>query len=117
MGYVTNERWNNMDSFRKRGTTCQYRIKHIDPLIQEPIEISKSGFKTKKEAQIAARQEEQRLIGDLEINGGETLLKHYLKDWLAQYKQGNVRKNTYILHERNVDTKILPILKRLSKRY
>ncbi len=51
------------------------------------------------------------MIGDLEINGGEILLKHYLKDWLAQYKQENVRKNIYILHERNVNTKILPILK------
>ncbi|PLS04602.1 tyrosine-type recombinase/integrase [Bacillus halotolerans] len=103
-----------MASFRKRGTTWQYRIKHKDPLTQEPIEVSKSGFKTKKEAQIAARQEEQRLIGDLEINGGETLLKHYLKDWLAQYKQGNVRKNTYILHERNVNTKILPYFKEIK---
>nr|WP_223251806.1 Arm DNA-binding domain-containing protein [Bacillus atrophaeus] len=28
------------------------------------MEVSKSGFKTKKEAQLAARQEEQRLIGD-----------------------------------------------------
>ncbi|MGX4766012.1 site-specific integrase [Bacillus mojavensis] len=89
-------------------------MKHKDPLTQEPIEVSKSGFKTKKEAQIAARQEEQRLIGDLEINGGETLLKHYLKDWLAQYKQGNVRKNTYILHERNVNTKILPYFKEIK---
>ncbi|MFB6445101.1 tyrosine-type recombinase/integrase, partial [Bacillus velezensis] len=72
---------------------------------------SKGGFKTKKEAQLAARQEELRLNSDLEINGGDVLLKHYLKDWLTEYKQGTVRKNTYILHERNVKTKILPYFK------
>ncbi|MCA1215218.1 site-specific integrase [Bacillus amyloliquefaciens] len=100
-----------MASFRKRGSTWQYRIKHKDPLTHEQIEISKGGFKTKKEAQLAARQEELRLNSDLEINGGDILLKHYLKDWLAEYKQGTVRKNTYILHERNVNTKILPYFK------
>ncbi|MEK4315682.1 site-specific integrase [Bacillus velezensis] len=100
-----------MASFRKRGSTWQYRIKHKDPLTHEQIEVSKGGFKTKKEAQLAARQEELRLNSDLEINGGDILLKHYLKDWLAEYKQGTVRKNTYILHERNVNTKILPYFK------
>ncbi|QZY34476.1 site-specific integrase [Bacillus amyloliquefaciens] len=100
-----------MASFRKRGSTWQYRIKHKDPLTHEQIEVSKGGFKTKKEAQLAARQEELRLNSDLEINGGHILLKHYLKDWLAEYKQGTVRKNTYILHERNVNTKILPYFK------
>ncbi|MFC9414072.1 Arm DNA-binding domain-containing protein, partial [Bacillus velezensis] len=100
-----------MASFRKRGSTWQYRIKHKDPLTHEQIEVSKGGFKTKKEAQLAARQEELRLNSDLEINGGDVLLKHYLKDWLTEYKQGTVRKNTYILHERNVKTKILPYFK------
>ncbi|MEC2356018.1 site-specific integrase [Bacillus velezensis] len=100
-----------MASFRKRGSTWQYRIKHKDPLTHEQIEVSKGGFKTKKEAQLAARQEELRLNSDLEINGGDILLKHYLKEWLAEYKQGTVRKNTYILHERNVNTKILPYFK------
>ena len=47
-----------MASFRKRGSTWQYRIKHKDPLTHEQIEVSKGGFKTKKEAQLAARQEE-----------------------------------------------------------
>ncbi|MFH6681401.1 site-specific integrase [Bacillus amyloliquefaciens] len=100
-----------MASFRNRGSTWQYRIKHKDPLTHEQIEVSKGGFKTKKEAQLAARQEELRLNSDLEINGGDVLLKHYLKDWLTEYKQGTVRKNTYILHERNVKTKILPYFK------
>ncbi len=37
-----------MASFRKRGSTWQYRIKHKDPLTHEQIEVSKGGFKTKK---------------------------------------------------------------------
>ncbi|WP_326103534.1 tyrosine-type recombinase/integrase [Bacillus atrophaeus] len=38
----------------------------------------------------------------------------FVNNWLVQYKQGNVRKNTYILHECNVNTKILPYFKDLN---
>ncbi len=80
-------------------------------MTHEQIEVSKGGFKTKRSTTSTRQTEELRLNSDLEINGGDILLKHYLKDWLAEYKQGTVRKNTYILHERNVNTKILPYFK------
>jgi integrase len=103
-----------MASFRKRGTTWQYRIKYTDPMSKEQKEVSKSGFKTKKEAQIAAAKEEARLSSGLELDNSNVQLKHYLKEWLTEYKKGNVRKNTYILHERNVDTKIIPYFKEID---
>ncbi|WP_245644957.1 hypothetical protein [Peribacillus loiseleuriae] len=34
------------------------------------------------------------------------MLKLYLREWLLEYKKDNVRKNTYILYERNIETKI-----------
>lgn len=97
-----------MASFRKRGSTWQYRIKYKDPITQEKKEISKGGFKTKKEAQLAATQEEIKLNNGLELDNTTIQLKLYLRDWLKEYKKGNVRKNTYILHERNVEKHIIP---------
>ncbi len=41
-------------------------------------------------------------------------LKNYLHEWLVEYKKDNVRKNTYILHERNVKTKIIPYFKEVN---
>ncbi|MEW5569574.1 tyrosine-type recombinase/integrase [Rossellomorea marisflavi] len=99
-----------MASFRKRGTTWQYRIKYKDHFTLQPKEISKGGFKTKKEAQLHASKAEDKIRSGVEQDGSE-LLKDYLYEWLEDYKQGNVRKNTYILHERNVKTKIVPYFK------
>lgn len=97
-----------MASFRKRGSTWQYRLKYTDPYTKEQKEVSKSGFKTKKEAQVAANIEEKKIFSGLEIDSASVSLKNYLREWLTEYKKGNVRKNTYILHERNVETKIIP---------
>lgn len=103
-----------MASFRKRGAVWQYRIKYKDPMTKESKEVSKSGFKTKKEAQQAAHAHEQKLASGLEVGKGVELLKDYLHNWLAEYKKDNVRKNTYILHERNLNTKIIPYFKEIS---
>lgn len=100
-----------MASFRKRGSTWQYRIKYIDSLTRESKEISKGGFKTKKEASIAASAEEVKISNGLELDRDNVQLKLYLREWLLEYKKDNVRKNTYILHERNVETKIIPYFK------
>jgi integrase len=100
-------------SFRKRGSTWQYRIKYKDPFTQASKELSKGGFKTKKEAQIHAKNAEDKLNSGFDSDGSE-LLRDYLIDWLNEYKKGNVRKNTYILHERNVKTKIIPYFKNVK---
>jgi integrase len=98
-------------SFRKRGSTWQYRIKYIDPLTHDSNEVSKCGFKTKKEAQHAASKEEIAIHHGLELDSKNVPLKLFLREWLLEYKKENVRKNTYILHERNVETKIIPYFK------
>ncbi|SFI26590.1 AP2-like DNA-binding integrase domain-containing protein [Bacillus sp. 71mf] len=50
-----------MASFRKVSNGWQYRIKFKDPYTQEFKEKTKRGFKTKKEAQIAAAEEEKNI--------------------------------------------------------
>lgn len=50
-----------MASFRKRGSTWEYRIRFTDPQTGKRKEKVKGGFKTKKEAQVIAGQIEQEI--------------------------------------------------------
>ncbi|MCM3168990.1 tyrosine-type recombinase/integrase [Peribacillus frigoritolerans] len=66
---------------------------------------------TKKEA--AFKVEEA--LKEIRIYNGQAynkdiLFKDYLPDWLATYKKNAVKENTYKLHERNVQKKILPLI-------
>ncbi|MFJ5750092.1 tyrosine-type recombinase/integrase [Peribacillus frigoritolerans] len=98
-----------MASFRKRGEHWEYRIKYKDPFTQSKKEKMKGGFKTKKEAQLAAREMEIHLGEGLEQK--PILLKTFLNEWLHEYKKGSVRKNTFVLHEVNIRNHILPYFK------
>lgn len=108
-----------MASFRKRGCTCEgkkctcgakweYRIKYTDRQTGKMREKTKGGFATKKEAQLAAADEELKInqFGFAE-NGNETVEKFFM-DWLEVYKKPNVKPITYSVQERNVRLNILP---------
>jgi integrase len=99
-------------SYRKHDGKWEYRIKFIDPFTRKPREKSKRGFDTKPEARHAAQEREKKLLEGLESND-HTTLKHFLKEWLIEYKKPLVRKNTFILHERNIDKHIVPYFKDL----
>lgn len=71
-----------MASFRKRGKTWQYRIKHNGE------EISKGGFKTKTEAKVEADKIEYELNIGINVNKGDQLFKDYFKQWFKTYKKG-----------------------------
>ncbi|ENQ3106007.1 tyrosine-type recombinase/integrase [Bacillus cereus] len=103
-----------MASFRKVSNGWQYRIKFKDPYTQEFKEKTKRGFKTKKEAQIAAAEEEKKILNGLEVESTPMSLKYFLRDWLKLFKANNVRKNTYILHERNVEKHLIPYFKNIN---
>ncbi len=77
-----------MASFRKRGKTWQYRIKHNGD------EISKGGFRTKGEAQSAATTVEYELGIGIDVNKGEQLFIDYYKKWIKTYKLGVYSKET-----------------------
>ncbi|WP_264737274.1 tyrosine-type recombinase/integrase [Cytobacillus firmus] len=101
-----------MATYRKRGDKWEYRISYKDPFTQKNKLKSKSGFKTKKEAQAAAATEELKLKNGLEIDNN-ILLEHFLNDWLHEYKSGTIRKNTFELHERNIEKHIIPYFKKI----
>ncbi|UED76068.1 site-specific integrase [Brevibacillus sp. DP1.3A] len=97
-----------MASFRKRGQNWEYRIVFIDRQTGKQKEKSKGGFRTKKEAQLAATEEESKInhFGFAE-NGGERV-DSFFDDWLEIYKRPNLKPITYTLQERNVRLNILP---------
>lgn len=70
-----------MASFRQRGKTWQYRIKHNGE------EISKGGFRTKGEAQSAATIVEYELDIGVDVNKGNQLFTQYFKQWFNTYKK------------------------------
>lgn len=77
-----------MASFRKRGKTWQYRIKHNGE------EISKSGFRTKTEAKVAADKVEYELNIGVQVSKGDQLFIDYYKQWIKTYKLGFYSKET-----------------------
>lgn len=57
-------------------------------------EKSKGGFRTKKEAQVAALEEERKLAVGIDISKQDTLLKDYLEMWYRDFKKGTVSWGT-----------------------
>ncbi|MGG0718735.1 site-specific integrase [Robertmurraya massiliosenegalensis] len=100
-----------MASFRKRGTTWQYRIKYQDPVTGKPKEKSKSGFTTKKEAQIEAAEIEKKLYlrQHTIIQSQEKLIKDWLSEWLEVYGQ-QCEKKTLINREWYTNKHLIPNL-------
>lgn len=100
--------------YKKKGDkkySYEYRIRYKDPITQAFKEKSKRGFKSEKEAIHAAVEEEKRLAEGFEET--DVSLKTFLKTWLEEYKKDDIRKNTYILHERNIQKHIVPYFKNI----
>lgn len=103
-----------MASYRKRGSKWEYRIRYKDPFTQEFKEKTKGGFTTKKEAQLAASEDEKKLLEGYQQE--EVSLNDYLITWLNEYKKDTVRKNTFELHKRNIVNHIIPFFKNIKLR-
>ncbi|REK54058.1 MAG: recombinase XerC [Thermobacillus sp.] len=97
-----------MASFRKRSNGWEYRIRYIDRRTGKYREKSKSGFRTKKEAELAAAAEELRIEEHGFAENGNELIANYLEKWLETYKRPAVKLNTYLVQERNVRLNIIP---------
>ncbi|MEC1755658.1 site-specific integrase [Bacillus mojavensis] len=103
-----------MATFRKRGDKWEYRVSYKDPFTLKYKIKSKSGFKTKKEAQKAAAEQEKQIAAGFEFDKETMSLEQFLFSWLHEYKKDTVRKNTYELHERNIKNHILPYFKNIK---
>ncbi|MGK9252400.1 tyrosine-type recombinase/integrase [Paenibacillus humicus] len=100
-----------MASYRKHNGKWEFRLRYKDPFTQKFREKSGRGFETKKEAQIAAGDFEQKLSGRHEQT--DMPLANYLDTWLLEYKTGTVRKNTLLIHQNNIKKHIKPYFKNL----
>lgn len=80
-----------MASFQKRGKTWQYTVSHMVNGKSRPIR--KGGFKTKKEAQIAAAEVEAELAKGIAPHLKPEPFNDYFKNWIKVYKN-HVGKNT-----------------------
>lgn len=97
-----------MAFFRKRGAGWEYRITYYDRQTGKKREKTKSGFKTKKEAQLAAGREENEIHFNGFADDGSEKLSSYFDNWLEVYKRPNVKPITYSLQERVVRLNIIP---------
>lgn len=80
-----------MASFQRRGKTWQYTISHIENGKAKPIR--KGGFRTKKEAQVAAMQVEEELNKGILPFLKPILFNVYFEKWFNLYKS-NVSNTT-----------------------
>lgn len=101
-----------MATYRKRGDKWEYRISYKDPVTEKYKIKSKSGFTTKKEAQIAAQKMENEILEGVEQS--PISLKNFLNTWLYEFKKDTIRKNTFNLHKQNIEKHILPYFKEIK---
>ncbi|MEK4773433.1 Arm DNA-binding domain-containing protein [Bacillus sp. FSL M8-0139] len=95
-----------MASFRKRNNKWEYRIRYKE--MGKYKETSKGGFKTKKEAQLAAAKVEAQLAKGMNVSNKQLTFNDYMYDWLETYKKDIVSPRTYKAYEKNIRLYILP---------
>ena len=77
-----------MASFRKRGKSWQYRV------TKDGKVYSKSGFRTKTEAKVAADKVEHELNIGVHIDKADQMFVDYYREWIEVYKLGVYSKGT-----------------------
>lgn len=87
-----------MASFQKRGKTWQYTVSRMVDGKSKPIR--KGGFRTKKEAQIAAAEVEAELSRGIAPHLRPEPFNEYFKEWINVYKS-HIGKNS---RERHLNT-------------
>ncbi|HHY71635.1 MAG TPA: site-specific integrase [Bacillus bacterium] len=77
-----------MASYQKRGNSWQYIVSHIVNGKSKPIR--KSGFRTKKEAQVAAAEVEAQLSKGVMPSLKKIPFDEYFENWITIYKKNKV---------------------------
>ena len=97
-----------MASFRKRGKYWSYRIR-VKDYKDAWSEYAESGFNTKKEAQIAARQKEIE-FGSQESYAGMASFEEFSTSWLDVYVKDKLKPNTYRTYRHAIVQYAIPAL-------
>jgi integrase len=95
---------NALASIQKVGKSWQYRVSYKSNELDKngkPIYKTKSkgGFRTKKEAAIAAADLEDKLSNGHNANAGDQLFSEYMRNWFEIYKKG---KHS-LVHDRTIE--------------
>lgn len=92
-----------MASFRKRGDLWYYRIKcGINPKTGKRIEVQRGGFKTKKEAQQAAAEEQVALDSHTFVPLSNITFQEFAAEWLKSYAL-NVKKSSVRIRQHQIN--------------
>lgn len=89
-----------MASFTKRGDTWQYAVSNYVDGKSRPIR--KSGFRTKKEAQVAAAIVEQKLNKGQQVVVKNKSFSQYFEEWIEIFKDGR-HKDTKKRYKTSLD--------------
>ncbi|MCM3003649.1 site-specific integrase [Priestia koreensis] len=111
MGISFRQHTKTKDKNKGKTKEWEYRIRIKDPINHKYIETSKRGFNSKDEARFAAQKREKELLEG--INQIPISLESHLSFWLNEYMKGEIRNNTFELHERNIKNHILPYFKNI----
>lgn len=92
-----------MAKFKQRGKKWSYHVYvGIDPLTKKRIEVSKGGFKTKKEAQAAARNVEQEKENGTLVKESHISFEQFANDWLKTYGRSGVKISSVRAREKEM---------------
>ncbi|GIN60486.1 site-specific integrase [Robertmurraya siralis] len=99
-------------SYKNKGDkkySYEYRVKYPDPVTGKPKEKSKRGFKSKKEAELAAAEVEKKLmLGNIEeIENSEITVKDWIDQYLSLYSV-HLRKTTLKVRKLRIENHFLP---------
>lgn len=100
--------------YKKKGDkkySYEYRIKYTDPMTGKTKEKSKRGFKSPKEAELAALEIEKKLfIGDVSIiNNANITVKEWIEQYIELYGK-HLRKTTFKNRISRIENHIIPEL-------
>ena len=95
----------------KRGNTYMAYYYTGEKINGDYVRKTKSGFKTKKEAQKFLRLVIDDIESGINIQGADVLLKRFLTDWLDEYsKIACLAENTYRGYHTNIVNHVIPVI-------
>lgn len=86
-----------MASFQKRGKTWTAKISYYKNDVREFV--TKGGFRTKKEAQYWANENELEISEGSNLKGGKQLFTDYFLNWYETYKKPTLAKSSRLRYQ------------------
>lgn len=103
-----------MASFKKISAgNWSFRYKYKDKITGKQREVKRQGYSTKASAEKSYEEIKRKIQLGFDSVSNESLAE-FLEYWLKEYKEGKIAKNTYRLHERNINNHIIPFFQKIQ---